>query len=903
MAVVGIDFGAANFTVAQAAGLRNAGRGGISIVLNEGTSRFTPGLVTFHENKRHIGQLAAPLKRAQFKKTITNIKRLIGRKYKDKGVAEELKRCFFDTVEMDNGKIGCVVEHNGKKCTFTPTQILAMQFNNIVSFTKQWSGKAKCDFVCSVPSYFGIQQRLAVRDAATIAGVSVLRLLNEGSAAALGYGIFKSDLDEKKPQHVMFVDMGYAQYTVSVVAFTQNGLQVVGSASNPNIGGRNFDEAIADVLADEFKKQSGVDIRTISSKKSWIKLLEAAEKLKKTLTPNGVNEAQCGLECLYQEHDFRGRITQESFDKMFAHIAEQIPTPIKEALRMAKLTAADITSVQLLGGSTRIPLVRKQVAETMGTPMDKQNFGLSCTLNPDECVARGCALQSAILSPLLRVRPYSIKSCITHPIRISWMQPSATGDSAQPQSINLFKAGDPFPAFKRVTFKRKGAFTINATYVNPLTTDKNVGDFEIGGHEDMKTLPDAKIKVNIAYDPDGIFNVKSACFMKEKPPEPEPEPEPEKPKEEAAAAKPKTTDKAPESEAKKPDAGAAKAKESGEGKAPEADAKAEGSKTKAAEEGKPKDGKPEDGKPKDEKPEEKKPPKPKFVQVGLGVKSKVVGALPTAKIDAYRNREAGLAQEERIARERDERRNDLETYVYDIRDKIESYDFESYMLPDAREKYVARLEDEENWLYTDEGNDSTKKVYVDKLADLRVVGDRVLQLKHQRENIPEALENFKVAKTKDLSIANSEDEQYSHITKEERETVRSTWSKGLESVEAGMAKNAALKNHEDLAITIADIIKKQAECAAKCRPTLTKPKPKPKPKPKAEEAKKEEGKTSDGKAEEGKADAPEAGAAKPDEAKADAAGAAEAATSAEKAGASTEAEEAGTQPPAPDEVD
>jgi len=327
--------------------------------------------------------------------------------------------------------------------------------------------------------------------------------------------------------------------------------------------------------------------------------------------------------------------------------------------------------------------------------------------------------------------------------------------------------------------------------------------------------------VNIAYNADGIFMVKSASFMKEKPPEPEPEPEPEKPKEEAAAAKPKTADKAPESEAPKPDAGAAKDKASGEeGKAAEADTKPKEAAKEAegkAKEKKPEEGKAEEGKAKEEKAKEEKPkekPKPKFVQVGLGVNSNVIGALPKAKIDAYRNREAGLAQEERIARERDERRNDLETYVYDIRDKVESYDFESYMLPDAREKYVARLEDEENWLYTDEGNESTKKVYIDKLAELRVIGDRVLKLKHERENIGEAVENFKLAQTKDLSIANSEDEKYSHITKEERDTVRSAWSKGLEFVEGGIAKNAARKNHEDLAITIADIIKKQTACAA-----------------------------------------------------------------------------------------
>ena len=806
MAVVGIDFGAASFTVAQAAGLRNAGRGGISIVLNEGTSRFTPSLVTFHENKRHIGQLAAPLKKAQFKKTITNIKRLLGKKYRDPGVADELRRCYFKTIEMEDGEIGCVVEHNGKGCTFTPTQILAMQFTNILSFTQKWSGKPQCDFVCSVPSYYGMPQRLAVRDAATIAGVSLLRLVNEGTAAALSYGIFKQDHDEKKAQNVMFVDMGYAQYTVTVVSFIKSGLHVIGSASDPNLGGRNFDEGIAHVLADEFLKQSKVDLRTVDSKKGWIKLLEAAEKLKKTLTPFGVNEAQCGLECLYQEHDFRGRLTQKNFDTMFEWMREKIAPPIKEALRQAKLTSADIDSVQLLGGSTRVGLVRKEIAQAVGSSLDKQNYGLSCTLNPDECVARGAALQCAILSPLLRVRSYFLKSCISHPIRIKWLQPSPTGDAPRPQNINLFKAGDSFPAYKRVTFKRNDSFVINAEYSGTQTSGL-VGTFEVAGHEDMKEMEVPKIKVNIAYDADGIFNIQSAHFMKEKPPEPEPEPE--KPKEDAAAAGSEKADKPSETDAGKADAAKPeqdeKAGEEAKPSANDADSKKDAAKDDESKEEKPKEGKKEE-----EKPEEKKPPKPKFIQVALSVKSKINGALSKAKIDAYRNREAELTQEERIARERDERRNDLETYVYDIRDKVESYAFESFMLPDARTAYVATLEETEEWLYTDEGNESNKKVYIDKLASLRVIGDRVLTLKRERENIGEAVNNFKQARTKDISIVDSEGEQYAHLTKEEREQVRKTWSEGLEYVETGFAKNTSLKNHEDLAITIADIAKKQA---------------------------------------------------------------------------------------------
>jgi len=485
------------------------------------------------------------------------------------------------------------------------------------------------------------------------------------------------------------------------------------------------------------------------------------------------------------------------------------------------------------------------------------------------------------------------------------MQPSATGGKPKPQSIDLFKAGDSFPAYKRVTFKRKDSFTITAELVGKNATSNVVGSFEVAGHADMNDMAAPKIKVNIAYDADGIFRIQSAHFMKELPPEPEPEPapEPEKPKEEPAAAKADKAEKPSEKgDEKKPDAETEKPKEGEEAKASAGDAKA---KEEKPEDAKAKEEKPKEEKKEEEKPAEKKPPKVKFTQVALGVKSSISGALSKSKIDAHRNREAALAQEERIARERDERRNDLETYVYDIRDKVESYDFESYMLPDARAAYVATLESTEDWLYTDEGNDSSKKVYVDKLAALRIIGDRVLTLKRERENIAEAVENFKLAQTKDLSVVDSADEKYAHLTKEEREAVRTTWSEGLEFVNTGLAKNASLKNHEDLAITIADVTKKQTECARKSQPTITKPKPKPKPKP---EPKPEENK--EGKAEEGKADAkPEADAAKPEEGKADAAPAAESAKSetgakgTADAAAGAKAGDGDPKPPCPDEVD
>lgn len=823
MACVGIDFGAKTFTVGSAAGQDAAGaggkRGGISIVLNEATSRFTPGLVTFHENKRFVGQMAEPLEKQQFKKTIKNIKQLLGGRYSDPAIQEELKRCFFKTVQLEGDKIGCQVEHNGETKTFTPTQILAMQLNNINDFTKLWSGKANCDFVMSVPAYFNVAQRLAVRDAANIAGVNVLRLANEGTAAALGYGIFKQGLDDETPHNVMFVDMGYTQMTVTIVAFTKAGLTVKGTASDPTIGGRLLDEGIANKLADEFQAKTKVDVRAIPSKKAWIKLMKAAEKLKKTLTPLGVNKAMCSEECLYQEHDFRGSISQDEFDGMFGWLPERIPGPITAALALAGLTPKDIDNVQVFGGTTRIPMVRRVIANTMERDETAQNFGLSCTLNPDECVARGCALQAAILSPLLRVRAYEVKDCVSHPISILWKQPSPDGGDEVDQKIAIFKSGDAYPAYKRVTFKRNKQFEIRAEYANSPAADALVGTFTVGDHADMADIESPKIKVNIAFDADGIFSVRSACFMKQKPEEAAPQPAPE-----ATAEAGKEEDKKPTEDAKpveeKPVDGEEKPAADGEEK-PAADGAADAG-TEGAEEAKVVEA-----------------PKPKFIQVNLDVTSQIEGGLDTAGLDKARNDEAQLAQEERVSREREEKRNDLESYVYDTREKMQSEEYSKYLADEPRAAFLKDCDDMEEWLYTDEGYDSEKSVFVLKFAQLADVAGPALARKHERETIGEQYEAFRLAQKGDLTVVNNQDEKFAHITEKERDTVRKAWGAANKEVQDGIAKNKATPEHDGLPLTCAMINSKRVACIAKCVAIVNKPKPKPEPVPEPEVAKEE----------------------------------------------------------------
>ena len=187
---------------------------------------------------------------------------------------EELRNIHYTVNELPNDEIGIEVTHNGEQLTFSPTQIFAMQLGNIVEFTRSYSGKKNVEMVITVPAFFTDAQRRAVRDAAAIANVRLLKLVNESTATALSYGIFrrgKFSEDEAKPTNVMFVDMGNTNFSATVVAFTKQGIQVKGCAYERNVGGFYMDKGIADRMADEFQAKTQVDIR--GKPKSYICLL------------------------------------------------------------------------------------------------------------------------------------------------------------------------------------------------------------------------------------------------------------------------------------------------------------------------------------------------------------------------------------------------------------------------------------------------------------------------------------------------------------------------------------------------------------------------------------------------------------------------------------------------------
>ena len=494
-------------------------------MLNEGSGRFTPSLATFEGDQRSAGALAAPKQRSNFKNTVTDIKRLIGKKYSDPEVQRIIKHLHYKVKQSETDEIGIVVNFEGKSRTFLPEQIVAMQLANVASFTAEHTKLPVSDMVISVPMYFDEKQRKAMLDACKIAGVPCRRLVNDTTATALSYGILrKKDFTKDKPVRVMFLDMGYNDFQVAIVAFTQDGMRVEGSASDKSLGGFDFDYRLAEFLNSKFMEKVKVDLR--QHPKSWIKLMQAAAKAKITLSPKGVDRARINLECIYRDHDFRYEVRIEELAELTQDLIPRIKTTIETAFSDANLTKADLKSCEATGGSIRMRFVKDKIADILGNEI------MSFTLNQDECTARGCAIISAMLSPKVKVQPYKIEDCVRNAVKLTWQK-----CGGMENSLVVFKKNATYPKEVQVTFKRTKSFTLNAVYDDvtslPKGTSALLGSFDV----DMSNAKDAvlerekegekpnEVRVFVSCDQNALVSVSSAEYMKKnKQPELEPEP-------------------------------------------------------------------------------------------------------------------------------------------------------------------------------------------------------------------------------------------------------------------------------------------------------------------------------------------------------------------------------------------
>ncbi|KAF2762145.1 putative heat shock protein Hsp88 [Pseudovirgaria hyperparasitica] len=709
MSVVGIDLGTLNTVIAVA---RNRG---VDVITNEVSNRATPSLVGFGPKSRYLGEPAKTQEISNLKNTVSSLSRLAGRPFNDPDVQLEQQYVGAPLVEMD-GQVGAEVTYLGQKQRFTATQLVAMFLTKLKNTAYADTKNANPDLVLSCPAWYTDSQRRALIDACDIAGLKLLRIINETTATALGYGITKTDLPppEEKPRRVAFIDIGHSNYTCAIVEFKKGELTVKATAWDRHFGGRNFDKALVDHFAKEFKEKFKIDIN--ENAKAKVRVAAACEKLKKILSANAL--APINIESVMNDVDVRGFLKREELEELVKPLLERATGPIEQALADAKLKVEDIDGIEMVGGCTRVPALKTAIQNFFGK-------ALSFTLNQDEAVARGSAFSCAILSPVFRVRDFSIHDVVSYPVEFAWEKSPDIPD--EDTSLTVFNKGNTMPSTKILTFYRKQPFALEAKYAKPdqLPGKLNpwIGNFTVKGvqadSKDDFMICKLKARLNL----NGVLNVEQGYYVEDQEVE-EPIPEPkEGEKTEVRTTSSFQRDSIPVKSSTF-DSSMKRQRTS-----PPVDSPRNPKFTKRAEVS---DYTPDsdvyipvtlpqltlnqgDKMETDEKPKTKKVRKQ--VRKGeLPVTAQTL-SLDQASKDAALEKESQMFMEDKLVADTEQQKNDLESFIYELRGKLDEQ-YAEFASEEEKQKVKAKLEATEDWLYED-GEDASKAVYISKAEEIR----------------------------------------------------------------------------------------------------------------------------------------------------------------------------------------
>jgi len=822
MSVIGIDFGNQNAVVAA------AGRGGVDVILNGNSNRQNACMVGFSDS-RQMGEAALSTATSNFRNTITNLKRLVGLPFSDPRAQQEMKFCPFTCVPISHCSsseqtIGVQVQFHNEEKVIPIEAVVGMMVKHLGCLVAQKNAENNKitpnqnihdahsqlfprDIVVTIPGWYNDSQRRGFLTGCAIAGIhNVQRLLHESTATALAYGIFKDArkvFTKDKPTHVMFLDMGASSYSVTIVSFEPGKLIVKTSQYDPDLGGRDFDNAVADWLATEFsnKYKGKLSANPKDKPKVWLKLLAAAEKAKKTLSPAGVKEARLSMECLMDDMDFNIKLTSEEFGNLCEPLLIKLEPPITRALDESKLTVKDLSSIEIVGGGTRVGSVKRMFAKVLQLDESKPNYGLSTTLNADEAIARGAALQSAILSPRFKVLPYEIQEYAPVPVTVSWDGESSSSTGMEVEgtvqnadmptnSVVMFDRGSNFNVVRRVTVRRSGDIHVQAA-----TPNKELVQFVINA----PSGEEKKIRINIKQDINGVISMCSAQSLEEV-------------WEDEVVPIDSVVD--PSKEALK-----------SEDEKKEEDRKDRGEKN--------------DAKPEMEKNDPQSTSAPSATKVEKRKKLKRTNLTFTESrplqwskqdLDKANEEEVSMSNIDRIVQETADKRNELESYIYDMRDKIIS---DSHLAPYAnsseKTNFSNLLESTENWLYED-GFDASKSVYAEKCLELHKLGDPIEERKKEADGRPQTISSLKGSLDHYQSWLNTTalEEQYSHITEDELKTCRTKCDEISNWMYQKMDEQGNKQLYETPIVTINQLNSKRMELVRVVNPIMSKPKPTPK---------------------------------------------------------------------------